>query len=333
MVKRSQSQPNVLVGIPTKDRPWFVREAVKSVLAQTHSQFRVIVSDNCSEAKTSADVESFIRDLDDPRVSYVLQSEDGNEYGQGRYFSAQCNEDYFVILHDDDCLVPEHLEYTLGILEADHSLAFISTGQYVIDADGNEQPDLTEEYNSRLGRTKFEEGRIENPLEVYMRYGGLFSISGSVFRFIEVKKYGLADPDCFGQFPFEFNAFLRQTEQLKPAYYTPLKLVAYRHHAGAMRLYDPCFFNQGPMSTLMRLLERRKFTGQAERSRRKLLAAVYTNYAYIMYVASERASCYRFLTRAIKLYPLSKYAWAHTGFAILFPFLIRPIWGPRVTLE
>jgi len=87
------------------------------------------------------------------------------------------------------------------------------------------------------------------------------------------------------------------------------------------------------MSTMMKLLERRTFTGEAERLRRKLLAGVYRNYAYIMFVASKRASCYRFLTRSIKLYPLSWYVWAYTGFAIFLPFLIRPIWGPRITLD
>ena len=79
-----QSPPRIFVGIPTKNRPGFVREAVESVLAQTYSHFRIIVSDNCSEAEASADVESFIRDLDDPRVSYVLQSEDGGRIRSGK---------------------------------------------------------------------------------------------------------------------------------------------------------------------------------------------------------------------------------------------------------
>lgn len=328
-----QSQPSVLVGIPTKNRPGFVREAVNSVLAQTYPHFRIIVSDNCSEAATSRDVKSYIRDLNDPRVSYVLQSEDGGEYGQGRYFSTQCDEDYFMILHDDDCLVPEHLKYSLGVLEADPSLTFISTSQYIIDGDGNEQPQLTLKYNNKMGRKYFGEGRIENPLETLLRYGGLFSISGTVFRYSEIRKNGLVDPDCDGLYPFEFNVFLRQTEQLKPVYFTPRKLVAYRHHAGSMRNYARPFFNRLVMSTFITLLERRKFSGHAERMRRKWLASAYCNYAFIMFVASEHANCYRFLTRSIKLYPLSWYVWAHSGFAIFLPFLIRPLWGPRITLD
>jgi len=333
MVNPKQSPARVLVGIPTKNRPGYVRETVESVLGQTYPHFRIIVSDNCSEPEASADVESYIRELNDPRVSYVLQPEDRGEYGQGRYFMAKCEEDFFMILHDDDRSVPEHLEYTLGVLESDPSLTFISTSSYAIDGDGNEQPELTQKYNAKMGRPLFKEGRIEKPLETLLQYGGLFSISGTVFRYSVVKNNGLVDPDFTGLYPFEFNVFLRQTEQLNPVYFTPRELVAYRHHAGAMRNYSKPRFNRIMMSNIIKLLERRKFTGEAERRRRKLLAAVYTNYAYIMYVASDRASCYRYLTRAIKLYPLSRYVWAFTGFATLLPFLIRPIWGPRVRLD
>jgi glycosyltransferase involved in cell wall biosynthesis len=302
-------------------------------MAQTYRNFQVVVSDNCSEGDASAKVESFVRDLGDPRVSYVRQAEDGGEYGQGRYFFAHCNEDYFTILHDDDCLTPQHLEFSVAILEADPDLAFVSSGQIVIDSDGNEEPELTREYNSGEGRDHLAEGRIENPLEILLAFGGIFSISGTVFRFSTVSRNGLVDPDCGGLYPFEFNVFLRQTEHLEPAYFTPRKLVAYRHHAGTMRNYAKPFFNRSIMSTLMRLLERRKFSGRAERRRRKLLAAVYRNYAFILFVADEYAACYRYLGRSIRLYPLSRYIWAYTAVAIVFPFLIRPIWGPRVTLQ
>ena len=92
-------------------------------------------------------------------------------------------------------------------MEADPSLSFISTSQYVIDEDGNEQPDLTLKRDIKRGRTRFGEGRIENPLETLLQYGGFFSISGTVFRYSEVKKNGLVDPDCGGLYPFEFNVF------------------------------------------------------------------------------------------------------------------------------
>lgn len=332
-MERPAAQPSVFIGIPTKDRPEYVREAIESVAAQTHGNFRAVVSDNRSQPEASIAVESFVRQLDDPRITYVLQAEDGGEYGQGRYFFDQCKEDYLVILHDDDRLAPRHLECSLEILESDPELTFVSSGQTVIDPDGNELPELTREYNSGEGRSSLSEGRIENPLEVLLRYGGIFSISGTVFRFAAVRRNGLVDADCGGLYPFEFNVFLRQTESMKPAWFTPRKLVAYRHHAGTMRNYARPFFNRAMMATLMKLLERRRYAGRAERRRRKLLGAVYRNYAYILFVAREYAVCYRYLTRSIRLWPWSRYIWVYAFIAVFLPFLIRPVWGPRVTLD
>ena len=323
----------VLVGIPTRNRPRFVKEAIQSVLAQTCTEFRLIVSDNQSEPAIAAEVEKFVDDLADSRVSYFLQPEDGGEYGQGRYLFSQCEEEYFVLLHDDDRLVSEHLEYTLAILNDDPALAFIGTNQCVIDEDGNPLPGKTREYSEEQGRNLFAEGRIEDTLLTLFRYGGLFSISGAVFRSAAIQQTGLVDSDCGGLYPFEFNVFLRQAESMKPAYYTSRELVEYRLHEGAMRNYARPFFNRVMMSTMMTLLERRQFTGTAEQSRRELLAGVYRNYAYIMYVANKRAHCYRFLLSALKLNPLSWSIWAYTGFALVFPFLIKPVFGSRITLN
>lgn len=236
------------------------------------------------------------------------------------------------MLHDDDCLDPSHLEYAIGILDADPELTFLATSQVVIDEGGNELPERTGDYNAAQGRDRFGEGRIEDGLETFLRYGGLFSISGAVFRSSAVHRNGLVDHDCGGLYPFEFNVFLRQVESLKPAYFTPRQLVRYRLHEGAMRNYARPFFNRGMMSTMIKLLERRRFSGSAEQRRRRLLAAVHRNYAYILYVADERGGCYRSLVRAVRLDPLAWNVWAYAIFAVFFPFLIRPIWGPRVTL-
>jgi glycosyltransferase involved in cell wall biosynthesis len=325
--------PAAFVGIPTKDRPRYVREAILSVLAQTHPRIRVVVSDNQSAPEVSADVARYVQELGDPRVCYHLQPEDRGEYGQGRFLIDQCREDYFTILHDDDRLEPEHLALAVKVMEANPELAFFSTGQRVIDEQGRQLPERTQEYNRREGRGNLSEGRIHNVLALFMRHGGIFSISGTVFRTAAVREAGLVDPDCEGLYPFEYNVFLRQAERGVSAYYLPRPLVAYREHAGTMRNYARPFFNRRMMHTLIRILERRQFSGEAERLRRRLLGAVCRNYAYIMYVAGERRTCYRFLARALRLYPFSLRTWLYAGIAIVLPFLIPRFWGPRITLD
>jgi glycosyltransferase involved in cell wall biosynthesis len=325
--------PSVFVGIPTKNRPRFVREAIQSVLSQTHPRIRVVVSDNQSVPEAAADVARYVRETADPRLAYFRQPVDRGEYGQGRYLIEECREDYFVMLHDDDRLEPGHLVRAVEVMEADPGLAFFSTRQRVIDEQGAELPEMSAEYDRSEGRGDLAEGRIDNVLELFMRHGGVFSISGAVFRTAAVREAGLVDPDCEGLYPFEYNVFMRQAERGASAYYSTRPLVAYRRHAGTMRNYARPFFNRGMMQTLMRILERRRFSGEPERLRRRLLGAVYRNYAYILYVAGDRGACYRFLGRALRLYPRSPRTWLYALTAITVPFLIPRLWGPRVTLE
>ena len=323
----------VFVGIPTKNRPHYVKEAVQSVLDQTVTDFRIVVSDNRSRPEVSAEVEAYIRGLGDPRVSYYLQPVDEGEYGQGRYFISLCEEPYFTILNDDDRFEPDHLEYALKVLDAEPSIAFFSNSQNMIDDDGRLLEEQTRKYEHEQGRDRFPEGKMENVLENLLYYGGLFSISGSVLRTLTVKNYGLVDPDCGGLFPFEFNVFLRLAERNLTAWYTPRRPVQFRCHEGSQRSADKPPFNRVMMGTLITLLERRRFDGREERLRRRLLSFCYRNFAYILFIAGERAACYRYLARAVRLNPLAWNIWAYVGFAVFLPFLIRPFWGKRVTLR
>lgn len=324
--------PTVFVGIPTFNRPRYVREAILSVLAQTHVDLRLVVSDNDSLPEAAADVRGFVAGLDDPRVICHLQPRNGGEYGQGRFLIGQCDADYFVMLHDDDRFEPDYLSFAVRILESDPELAFLSTAQRAIDDGGRFLPELTRERNEGEGRNRLREGRLDDVLEIFMRHGGVFSISGTVFRTAAVRRAGLVDPDCEGLYPFEYNVFLRQAETGAPAYYSHRQFVSYRYHAGTMRNYARPFFNRRMMKTLMTLLERRRFAGKPERYRRRLLGAVYRNYAYILQVAGDPAGCLRYLASALRLYPFSPKTWLYASLRLVFPWAIQPLWRRRVTL-
>src|SRR5665213_1785921 len=100
----------IFIGIPTYNRPVMVRDTILSIQAQTFGDYRVIVSDNVSDGDTADQIERFVTGLGDDRFTFVRQAENGGEYGQGRFFlrqSADC--ELFMILHDDDVLLPEYL--------------------------------------------------------------------------------------------------------------------------------------------------------------------------------------------------------------------------------
>ena len=322
----------ILVGIPTRSRPQYLRDAVLSVLGQTMGDFRLIVSENPSQPEIAAENAAWIQALGDPRVSYYLQPVDGGEYVQGRYQIGQCREPYYCMLHDDDLMEPDYLEQALAVLDRESDLAFFSSSQYLIDAQGQPQPSLTEEYANFQARDRFPEGRMEDTLEPLLEYG-LFSISGAVFRASCVAKYGLVDGDMGGIYPFEFNVFLRVAERRLPAWYTPRRLIAYRWHAASMRQADGSILTRYMVEALIKLLERRHFQGRAEHLRRRLLAYNCRNLGYILLVAGERRNALSMLLKAVRLHPFGLSLWAYLAAASLVPWQVRRRWGSRVNLS
>lgn len=322
----------VLVTVSTRNRPGLVRHAVRSVLAQTLSDVRVIVTENPSTPEVSAQVREWVESLGDPRLSYHLHPIDGGEYLQGRYLVGECREPYFCMLHDDDRMEPTYLERALGRLDADSELAFFSSSQYIIDGNGDPQPRLTEEYTAFQGRDRYPDARMDNILEPLLAFG-LFSISGPVFRFSSVAPYGLVDADLGGLFPFEFNVFLRIAERGLPAWYTPERLVAYRWHSGSVRQTEGSTLTRYMVEDLIELLRRRRFAGRPEALRRRLLAYNLRNLGCIQVVAGERSKALRTLLEGLRLRPQARSLWVYAAAAALAPWWLRRRFGGKVNLS
>ncbi|RYY84279.1 MAG: glycosyltransferase family 2 protein, partial [Comamonadaceae bacterium] len=322
----------VLVTIPTRNRPDLVRHAVRSVLAQTMQDFRLVVTENPSTPEVSRQVRAWVEAQGDPRLSYHLHPVDGGEYLQGRFLVADCREPYCCMLHDDDRMEPRYLETALRRLDADDELAFFSSSQTVIDVNGDPQPELTQQYADFLGRDRFPDARMDDTLAPLLEHG-LFSISGAVFRHASVAQHGLVDPDLGGIYPFEFNVFLRVAERGLPAWYTPERLVAYRWHSASMRQCDGSILTRYMVETLVELLRRRRFHGRAEALRRRLLAYNLRNLGCIQLVAGERTQAVRTLLQALRLHPQGRSLWAYAAAALVAPWWLKRRFGPRVNLS
>jgi glycosyltransferase involved in cell wall biosynthesis len=126
------TQPRVDVYIPTYNRARYLRECIRSVLAQTFTDFRLIISDNASTDETPDVVASF----DDPRIDYVRRPENLGLFGN---FSACINEakaEYVLMFADDELLYPEHLERTARVLDAEPSAGMVHTAFDIIGPEG-----------------------------------------------------------------------------------------------------------------------------------------------------------------------------------------------------
>lgn len=118
------------MGIPTFNRAGWLRESIESVLAQTFTSFRLVVSDNASEDDTPDVVRSF----SDARLDYVRSECNVGAIGNVNRLIALADTEFLVLLPDDDVLYPDHLEAAVELLERFETVGLAHSAFEFIDA-------------------------------------------------------------------------------------------------------------------------------------------------------------------------------------------------------
>lgn len=121
---------SVLMTLYNKGR--WVEEAVHSVLAQTFSDFELLVVD---DASTDRGLER-VKAIGDPRIR-ILESavNTGRAAAANRGYDAATGE-YVAVLDADDCMHPERLAKQVAFLDAHHQVGAVGSWAAVVD-----QPD------------------------------------------------------------------------------------------------------------------------------------------------------------------------------------------------
>ncbi|WP_084399106.1 glycosyltransferase family 2 protein [Henriciella aquimarina] len=134
----TSSSARVTLAMPVYNGANFIAEAIESILAQTWTDFELIVTDNASDDETRAIVERFASA--DERVRYVRNERNiGAAANYNRGFELGSGE-YIKWCAHDDRLSPNFLEACVATLDADPSLAVAFASTTGIDLEGNEIP-------------------------------------------------------------------------------------------------------------------------------------------------------------------------------------------------
>jgi glycosyltransferase involved in cell wall biosynthesis len=100
-----------------------VREAVSSLLAQTHAELEVlVVNDGSFEAE-----DAVLAELADEDRVRVLHKPNGGEASARNLAALEAEGDYLLFLDADNTLEPEFVARALAMLEADPELAYVTT--------------------------------------------------------------------------------------------------------------------------------------------------------------------------------------------------------------
>ena len=130
------TEPTIVdVGIPTRERPELVCEAVEAVLAQTLGSWRLRISENGPAG--SATEAALAPYLSDPRISYSATGETVTGPANWSRLIQQGDAPYVALLHDDDLWDRDFLERRVGFLERNPDCGFVFSGNREIDFSGN----------------------------------------------------------------------------------------------------------------------------------------------------------------------------------------------------
>jgi len=131
---RKPGKPRVSVGVPVRNGERFLVETLDSLLAQTFTDFELIISDNASTDKTEAICREFA--AKDSRVRYYRSPQDVGLANNYNALFARAEGDYFKWAAADDIHEPEYLARCLEVLERDPSVVLAYGKTRFIDENG-----------------------------------------------------------------------------------------------------------------------------------------------------------------------------------------------------
>jgi hypothetical protein len=129
---RGERRPRVTIFIPTYNRAHWLGRSIESALAQTYGDFELVVSDNASTDETPEVVAAF----DDPRLTYVrLEQHIGLNDHFNRCYGLATSE-YMFLIPDDDVMLPDALERTIPVLDANPRAGLVHGCARLVGEDG-----------------------------------------------------------------------------------------------------------------------------------------------------------------------------------------------------
>ena len=119
------ARPTVSVLMTAFNRERYIGPAIESVLAQTFTDFELIVVDDCSTDDTVEVARSY---LSDPRVRLVQNERNLGDYPNRNHAATLAVGEYLKYHDSDDLMYPHCLSVLVGALAAEPSAAFALSG-------------------------------------------------------------------------------------------------------------------------------------------------------------------------------------------------------------
>lgn len=211
------------VVIVTKDRTDYLKESVKSVLAQSFQGFDFVVLD-CG---TDESIKELVDSLNDNSRIQYRKTRTQNIIDGWNQAVALADTKYLSIFHDDDMMRPNFLEKSIKLLEANPSAGVSYTQANKVDEKGK--------FISVWSENTLNDGLIRglDYLLATIKFGCCITIAPTVIAKTEVYKEigGYSEDLCFNT--FDLGYWLRVADKYDFIFNSEV-LVDYRIHTGQM---------------------------------------------------------------------------------------------------
>ncbi|MFC5729977.1 MULTISPECIES: glycosyltransferase family 2 protein [Nocardioides] len=126
--------PTVTVGLPVYNGERFLRESLDALLAQTWTDFELIISDNGSTDATAEICQEYV--ARDPRIRYVRQRENIGAARNHNVLPRLARGRYFKWASHDDLYAPDLVERCVAVLESHPEAVLAHCGDAFVDEHG-----------------------------------------------------------------------------------------------------------------------------------------------------------------------------------------------------
>ena len=131
----SATSPVVSIGMPVYNAQNFLAQTLEAILAQTYTDFELLISDNASSDQTETICRRYA--ARDPRIRYIRHPSNLGASENFNRLVAMSNGRYFKWAAHDDLCAPEFLAKCVQMLDSEPSAVLCYTRGQVIDQDGN----------------------------------------------------------------------------------------------------------------------------------------------------------------------------------------------------
>jgi glycosyltransferase involved in cell wall biosynthesis len=130
----SNGKPRVSIGMPVHNSEKYLRAALDAILAQTYTDFELIISDNASSDCTAEICKSYA--AKDPRIKYFSNAHNlGANPNINKSFELSCGE-YFKWAFYDDLVAPDFLAKCVEVLDQNPEVVLCVPKANIIDENG-----------------------------------------------------------------------------------------------------------------------------------------------------------------------------------------------------